>query len=71
DATAKEIIKDGSRVTLLVPEIDEDGRANFWEGTISESGIKTVHQETLSGMGNDVTQAWPQVVAAVRAAGKR
>ena len=51
---------------LLLPEIDEDGRVGFWD-EVTEGALAASFQKTsLSGVGNRVDWAWPQVIERVK-----
>jgi O-Antigen ligase len=52
---------------ILLPEIDEDGRVDFWDA-VSEGAFAANFQKTaLVGVGNRVDWAWAQVIDLVKA----
>jgi hypothetical protein len=52
---------------VLLPEIDEDGRVDFWE-EVTEGALAAKFQKAaLSGVGNRVDWAWAQVIEHVKA----
>lgn len=50
------------KITLLLPEIDEDGRSAWWKSHL-DPNLSCV---TLEGVGTRADSAWPQVIRKVR-----
>ena len=51
---------------ILLPEIDEDGRVGFWDEVTEGALAANFHKTALTGVGNRVDWAWPQVIEWVR-----
>ncbi len=62
-----DLLQNIPHVHLLLPEIDEDGRVNFWEDVADENSSDQLVMTTLNGVGNRVDWAWDQVVEAIKA----
>ena len=62
---ARAILGRKSRVLLLLPEIDEDGRSAFWRRFAEKSPREGLRCQTLSGVGTQVDWAWKQVIDGV------
>ena len=61
DAVA--LLKSPAQVLILLPEIDEDGRAEFWESIVKESKLpQQVRIVRLPGVGLRVDWAWKNVI---------
>lgn len=60
---AQRLLEQAADALLLLPDIDEDGRAAFWRHQAAESGRKTgIQVVTLPGVGVRVDWAWPEAV---------
>jgi hypothetical protein len=59
--------KGGKPVQLILPEIDEDGRVEFWEHFANGSGKEPFSATSLPGVGNRVDWAWSEVIAIIKA----
>ncbi|MBC8127990.1 MAG: hypothetical protein H8M99_12685 [Gloeobacteraceae cyanobacterium ES-bin-144] len=51
---------------VILPEIDEDGRVGFWDEITQGTLAANIEKTTLSGVGNRVDWAWPEVIALVK-----
>jgi hypothetical protein len=51
--------------TVLLPEIDEDGRTAFWQERIRDTATEPPQVITLVGVGTRIEWAWKQVIEAV------
>lgn len=51
--------------TLLLPEIDEDGRSSFWQERVETMKPTPVKMLVLHGVGTRVEWAWGQVIEAI------
>jgi len=52
--------------TLLLPEIDEDGRTAFWQDRIRDAATTPPKVITLAGVGIRIEWAWDQVIETVK-----
>ena len=52
-------------IMLFLSEIDEDGRANWWNERASSMTAGDIQVHTLSGVGTQVDWAWDQIIEAV------
>ena len=69
DAVA--LLKSAAQVHIFLPEIDEDGRAEFWESIVKEAKLsRLVQLERLPGVGLRADWAWKNVIAKIRAGEK-
>ena len=53
-------------VTIMLPEIDEDGRVGFWEDVTEGARAERFQTSALSGVGNRVDWAWDEVIELVK-----
>jgi hypothetical protein len=58
--------KSGKAVELILPEIDEDGRVEFWEGFANGTGKEQFSATSLPGVGNRVDWAWSDVIEIIK-----
>lgn len=49
-------------VQVIIPEIDEDGRAEFWDLALNNASGGGFKKTTLVGVGNRVDWAWSEVI---------
>ena len=66
-AEAAAIAARGKAVELILPEIDEDGRVEFWEDFTNGKGKEQFGAKSLPGVGNRVDWAWPEVIEIIKA----
>lgn len=64
---ASALSKGGKAVEIILPEIDEDGRVEFWEDFANGGGKKHFSATSLPGVGNRVDWAWSEVIAIIKA----
>ena len=63
---ARAILNRKGRVLLLLPEIDEDGRSEFWRDLAEKSPRAGLRCQNLAGVGTQVDWAWKQAIDAIR-----
>jgi hypothetical protein len=56
----------GEPARIILPEIDEDGRVEFWEDMTTGPLKADFHTTALSGVGNRVDWAWSEVIELVK-----
>jgi len=66
-AEAAALAARGKAVELILPEIDEDGRVEFWEDFTNGKGKEPFGAKSLPGVGNRVDWAWPEVIEIIKA----
>jgi hypothetical protein len=66
DDQADKWIKLCPRATIVVPGIDEDGRASFWQNYVDSVKLDQSRVTKLDGVGLRVDWAWPDVIALVK-----
>ncbi|MDD5201246.1 MAG: O-antigen ligase family protein [Terrimicrobiaceae bacterium] len=65
---ADALLGGAAHALIFVPDIDEDGRAEFWRGVASDrKGVEVV---TVEGVGRQVDWGWEQVIERLRRASK-
>jgi hypothetical protein len=60
------LLAERESVHIMLSEIDEDGRVDFWEEMTEGEQAARFHKITLTGVGNRVDWAWDQVIQAVQ-----
>jgi len=66
EAQARAILGRKSRILLLLPEIDEDGRSAFWRRLTEKYPREGLLCQNLDGVGTQVDWAWKQVIHCIR-----
>lgn len=64
---AAEISANYQTLTLIQPEIDEDGRVEFWEEFADQGDQSHLTTTSLPAVGNRVDWAWSDVIATIKA----
>jgi hypothetical protein len=54
-------------VDIILPEIDEDGRVNFWEEISKGTNKPHFKASTLPGVGNRIDWAWSEMIEIIKA----
>jgi hypothetical protein len=65
DGQAAQWIKSCPHLSMVLPGIDEDGRASFWQDCAATAKLDQHAISTLEGVGLRVDWAWPNVVTLV------
>lgn len=55
-----------STVTIFLPDIDEDGRTQYWEQVAADMGSKNIRTVRVTGVGIRVDWAWQEVINAIK-----
>jgi len=67
EAAAAALLASAPQVLLFLPEIDEDGRVEFWQRAVSKtSPSHQISVVTLPGVGLRLDWAWPRVIDAMQ-----
>lgn len=67
DETALDgILAKNASIRILLPEIDEDGRAEFWEDALDGKANEKRQSILLPGVGNRVDWAWSEVCRIIK-----
>jgi hypothetical protein len=64
---ATSLLMSGKMIKAIFPEIDEDGRVEFWEEFVNDGDTKPFSATFLPGVGNRVDWAWSEVIAIIKA----
>jgi hypothetical protein len=59
-------LKSCPQSTVMVPGIDEDGRASFWQNYADRAKLDQSRINKLDGVGLRIDWAWPDVIALVK-----
>jgi hypothetical protein len=59
-------LKSCPQSTVMVPGIDEDGRASFWQNYADRAKLDQSRINKLDGVGLRIDWAWPNVIALVK-----
>ena len=63
EAAAAALLASAPQVRLFLPEIDEDGRVEFWQHAVSQAALpQRIRVVTLPGVGLRLDWAWPRVI---------
>lgn len=60
------LVKRSGPITVMLPEIDEDGRVGFWEEVAEGDCAERFQTSALRGVGNRVDWAWGEVIELVK-----